>query len=309
MKAVLCSDYGPPEVLRLVDVDAPRPRAHELLVKTGASTVNSSDGFVRSGVKDAPLLTQLMFRALVGFTRPRRPIQGLTLAGVVVDVGNAVTRFVPGEHVWAFTKLHFGGYAEFTCLEETSSVGPSPALWPDADAAAIVFGGLLGLHYLQRGGVTAGQHILVYGASGAVGTSMVQLAVHMGALVTGVCGPGNAALVRSLGATTVLDYTTERSPPPGSTYDLVVDAVGKRKTSALRTACERALAPHGRCLSVDDGTPEFSAQQLGTLKGLAESGVLRPCIDRVFPLEQMVQAHRYVEGGHKHGNVVITIHA
>lgn len=307
MKAITCRAYGLPEVLTVVDVERPTPGPHEILVEVHASTVNSSDWYVRSGVRAAPLFMQLMFRLRVGFTRPRKPILGLIVVGRVVEVGSKVTRFRPGHRVWAFTKFHFGAYAEYTCIADDSSVGLAPEGWSDDDAAAIIYGGLLALHYLKRGGVAKDSRVLIYGASGAAGTSMVQLAAHEGAKVTAVCGPGSFDLVRSLGAREVLDYTKDTAPPEGVAFDVVIDAVGKRKTSPLRTACERALAPGGRVVSVDDGTPSFSAQQLDTLKGLAEQGVLTPCIDRRFPLEQIVEAHRYVEGDHKHGNVVVTI--
>lgn len=307
MKAVVCTKYGPPEVLQLVDAERPTPGPREFLVKINASTVNSSDWYVRSGIKHSPLPMQIMFRVMVGFTRPRKPILGLILAGVVVEVGRDVTRFHVGDRVCAFTKFHFGAYAEFTCLEETSCVGASPTTVSDAEAAAIVYGGLLGLHFLRRGEVKAGQRVLIYGASGAVGMAMVQLAKNLGAEVTGVCGPQNVEFVRALGATTVLDYTTQAAPPEGARYDVVIDAVGKRKTSALRTACERALTPGGRLVSVDDGTPELLAADLIVLKDLVERGVLKPCIDRTYPLEELAAAHRYVEADHKRGNVVITV--
>lgn len=307
MKAITCRAYGPPEVLTVVDVERPTPGPHEILVEVHASTVNSSDWYVRSGVRAAPLFMQLMFRLRVGFTRPRKPILGLIVVGRVVEVGSKVTRFRLGQRVWAFTKFHFGAYAEYTCLADDSSVGLAPDGWSDEDAAAIVFGGLLALHYVRRGRVAKGERVLVYGASGGAGTAIVQLAAHEGAQVTAVCGPGSVELVRSLGATAVLDYTKDGAPPEGTRYDVVIDAVGKRKTSALRAACERALAPGGRLVSVDDGTPGFSAPELDELKRLAEARVLTPCIDRSFPLERIVEAHRYVEGDHKHGSVVVTI--
>ncbi|MBL8742245.1 MAG: NAD(P)-dependent alcohol dehydrogenase, partial [Myxococcales bacterium] len=207
MKAITCRAYGPPEVLTVVDVEQPTPGPHEILVEIHASTVNSSDWYVRSGVRTAPLFMQLMFRLRVGFTRPRKPILGLIVVGRVVEVGSKVTRFRPGQRVWAFTKFHFGAYAEYTCLADDSSVGLAPDGWSDEDAAAIVFGGLLALHYVRRGRVAKGERVLVYGASGGAGTALVQLAAHEGAQVTAVCGPGSAELVRSLGATAVLDYT------------------------------------------------------------------------------------------------------
>ena len=307
MKAAICPRYGPPEVLRIEEVERPAPASREVLVKIHASTVNSSDWFVRSGLADAPARTRMMMRLLVGFTKSRRPILGLVLAGEVVETGRAAERFLPGDRVWAFTKFHFGCYAQYTCLPETATIGHAPSNLSYAEAAAIPYGALLALHYLRRAGTREGQRTLIYGASGAVGTSAVQIALHFGAEVTAVCGPANLDLVRSLGAHAAIDYTAEHSVPAGTRYDLVFDAVGKRKTSPLRAACEKAVAPGGRYVSVDDGTPKLPARDLDVLRDLAETGALRPVIDRTFPLEQIAQAHRYVEAEHKSGNVVITI--
>jgi NADPH:quinone reductase-like Zn-dependent oxidoreductase len=225
----------------------------------------------------------------------------------VVEAGRAVTRFQPGDRVWAFTKLRFGAYAEYTCLKEDSSVALAPTDSTHDEAAAIAYGGLMAIHYLRRGGVRSGQRVLVYGASGAAGTAAIQLARHAGAEVTGVCGPDNMELVMSLGAAATLDYTSVQAPPAGSAYDLVLDAVGKRKGSPLKSACRRAVAPGGRYVSVDDGTPGFSAADLADLAELVESGAIRAVIDRVYPLERIVEAHRYVETDHKRGNVVVTV--
>jgi NADPH:quinone reductase-like Zn-dependent oxidoreductase len=307
MKAAVCDRYGPPEVLRIAEVEAPVPAQDEILVRIHASTVNSSDWYVRSGVPMAPLAVQVPFRFLVGFRRPRRRIIGLILSGEVVEAGRDVTRFRPGDRVWAFTKLRFGAYAEYTCLKEGSSVSLAPATATYDEAAAIAYGGLMALHYLPRGGLRSGQRVLVYGASGAAGTAAVQLARHAGAEVTGVCGPDNMELVRSLGAVAVLDYTAIEMLPDGAAWDLVLDAVGKRRSSPLKVACRRAVAPGGRYVSVDDGTPGFSAADLADLAELVESGAIRAVIDRVYPLGRIVEAHRYVQTDHKRGNVVITV--
>lgn len=307
MRAAICTSYGPPEVLRLEEVEKPRPKADEVLVRVHASTVNSSDWFVRSGIPNAPAFTRMMMKLVVGIRRPRHQILGLIVAGEVVEVGAGVSRFRVGDRVYAFTKFHFGGYAEYTCLRESSTVGLAPTGLSFDEIAALAYGGLLALHYVRKGGVKPGMHVLLYGASSGVGTAAVQLAKHFGAEVTAVCGPANVELVRRLGADHVLDYTREAAPPEGTRYDLVLDTVGKRKTSALRTACERALRPGARVLSVDDGTPDLPASDLAVLKDLAERGVLKPVIDRRYPLEQIVEAHRYVEQEHKKGNVVVSI--
>jgi NADPH:quinone reductase-like Zn-dependent oxidoreductase len=208
MKAAVCERYGPPEVLRIADVEAPVPAHDEILVRIHASTVNSSDWYVRSGIPMSPLAVQVPFRLLVGLRRPRRRIIGLILSGEVVEAGRSVTRFKPGDRVWAFTKLNFGAYAEYTCLKEDSSVAIAPAGVTYDEAAAIAYGGLMALHYLRRGNVRSGGRVLVYGASGATGTAAVQIARHAGDEVTAVCGRGNVELVTSLGAVAALDYTT-----------------------------------------------------------------------------------------------------
>jgi alcohol dehydrogenase len=307
MKAAICTAYGPPDVLRVQQVERPRPRRDEILVRIHASTVNSSDWFIRSGIPQAPAFIRIMMKLMMGIRRPRRRILGLIVAGEVVEAGARVTRFRPGDRVYALTKFHLGGYAEYTCLRESSTVGLAPGGLSFDELAAIPYGGLLALHYLRRGGVKAGTRVLLYGASSGVGTSAVQLAKDLGAEVTAVCGPANAELVRGLGADHVLDYTRRAAPPDGERYDLVLDTVGKRKTSALRIACERALRPGGKVLSVDDGTPKLAASDLELLKDVVERGALRPVIDRRYPLEEIAEAHRYVEQEHKHGNVVVTV--
>lgn len=307
MRAAICTGYGPPEVLHLEKVERPRPKTDELLIRIRASTVNSSDWFIRSGLPSAPAFTRMMMKVMIGIRRPRRRIIGLIAVGEVEEVGAGVTRFHRGDRVWAFTKFHLGGYAEYTCVKESSSVGLAPGGLSFEDIAAIPYGGLLALHYLRKAEVKPGMQVLLYGASSGAGTSAVQLAKHFGAEVTAVCGPGNVELMRNLGADHVLDYTTQTAPPQGALYDLVLDTVGKRKTSALRVACEHALRPGGRVSSVDDGTPQFSAGELDVLKDLVERGALKPVIDRRYALEEIVEAHRYVEQEHKKGNVVVSI--
>jgi len=307
MKAAICPNYGPPEVLFIGDVPKPTPKADEILVKVRASSVNSSDWFIRSGLSKAPFYMRWMMKVVLGFRGPRCRILGLIAVGEVAEVGNAVTRFRVGDRIWAFTKFRLGGYAQFTCLRESSAVALSPQSLTHEEIAAIPYGGLLALHHLRSAALKPGRSIVIYGASGGVGTSAVQLARHMGAEVTAVCSAANTELVRSLGAAHVIDYTTEPSPPEGVRYDVVFDAVGKRKTSPLRSACENALTPGGRSISVDDGTPDFVASDLAELTELVDNGALRHVIDRRYPLEQIAEAHRYVEQDHKRGAVVIAI--
>jgi NADPH:quinone reductase-like Zn-dependent oxidoreductase len=231
----------------------------------------------------------------------------MVLSGEIDAVGSGVTRFSEGEVVFGFDRHRFGTYAQYVCWPQEAVLASRPANLTSEEAAAIPYGGLLALHFLRRAEVAAGQHVLVYGASGAVGTSVVQLATTLGAHVTGVCGPSNVDLVRSLGAKRVIDYTREDFSTGSDRYDVFVDAVGKRKSASAFRKAKLVLARGGRRISVDDGTPQLVLDELELLAELAVSGELRPVIDRVYPLEEMVEAHRYVSGGHKKGNVIVTV--
>jgi NADPH:quinone reductase-like Zn-dependent oxidoreductase len=253
---------------------------------------------------------RFLARLAVGFGRPRQPILGSAMAGEIDATGKDVKRFAVGDRVFGYSGMRFGGNAEYVCLKETGSLitgglVPAPSNLGFAEAAAIPYGGLMALHFLRRAEVRSGQRVLIYGASGAVGTAAVQLARAFGAEVTGVCSTANLELVRSLGAERVIDYTREATP--GARYDLVLDAVGVRKTSALKEACRNALLPGGKYSSVDRGMPRMTASGLLVLSELIEAGKLKPVIDRRYQLEQAAEAHRYVELGHKKGNVVITV--
>lgn len=305
MRAMVCTKYGPPEVLQLQEREKPTPKEHEVLIKICATAVTASDCIVR-GFK-VPRKFWLPMGLVIGFTKPRQPILGLVLAGEVEGVGKKVKRFHTGNQVYAFTAFRFGTYAEYTCLPENSVLAVKPSNATYEEAAAIPYGGLLALHFLRKGHIQSGQNVLIYGASGAVGTAAVQLARYFGAAVTGVCSAANVALVQSLGAEQVLDYTQEESTNSGERYDLIFDAVGKRKSSLLKVQCKQALAPNGIYLSVDDGRPEVRTEGLLFLKEMKEAGELKAVIDRRYPLEQVAEAHRYVETGHKKGNVVITV--
>ena len=305
MRAAVCTRYGPPEVLQLREVEKPIPRDNEVLIKIYATTVTSSDWFIRSALRSAPVTTQILLRLVMGFTRPRKPILGLVLAGEIEETGKRLRRFRVGDRVYAFTKFRFGSYAQYTCLPETATLTSAPSNLTYEEAAAIPYGGLLALHYLRKGTIRAGQQVLIYGASGAVGTSAVQLAKHFGTVVTAVCSTTNLDLVASLGADAVIDYAKQHTP--GKVYDLVLDAVGTRKTSRLKAACGTALTPDGKYISVDDGMPHMTASDLEQLTDLVEAGKIKPVIDRCYPLEQIVAAHQYVEQGHKKGNVVVSV--
>jgi NADPH:quinone reductase and related Zn-dependent oxidoreductases len=248
-----------------------------------------------------------MARLAIGWTAPRQPVLGLVLSGEVDSVGPDAKSFEVGDRVFGFNRHLFGTYAQYVCWPEDGLLASRPANFTDEESAAIVYGGLLALHFLRKADVRAGQSVLVFGASGAVGTSAVQLARHLGADVTGVCSTANVDLVASLGATTVIDYTSEDFTDRAERYDLIFDAVGKRKSAAPLRLCRQALAPGGACVSVDDGTPKLRREDLVLLGELATKGEIRPVIDRTYALDDIVDAHRYVDNGHKRGNVVVTV--
>ncbi|HEV8355646.1 MAG TPA: NAD(P)-dependent alcohol dehydrogenase [Gemmatimonadales bacterium] len=310
MRASVCTRYGPPEVLELREVATPSPGSKQVRIRIHATAVSVTDCRVRSDLSSAPLAMRFLARLAVGFGRPRQPILGSAMAGEIDATGKDVKRFAVGDRVFGYSGMRFGGNAEYVCLKETGSLitgglVPAPSNLGFAEAAAIPYGGLMALHFLRRAEVRSGQRVLIYGASGAVGTAAVQLARAFGAEVTGVCSTANLELVRSLGAERVIDYTREATP--GARYDLVLDAVGVRKTSALKEACRNALLPGGKYSSVDRGMPRMTASGLLVLSELIEAGKLKPVIDRRYQLEQAAEAHRYVELGHKKGNVVITV--
>lgn len=313
MKAVVCTKYGPPEVLQLQEVAKPTPKNNEVCLKIHATAVTTSDCIVRGFNIPVWHPMGFMMGVMVGFTKPRNSILGMVLAGEVESAGKDVKRFKTGDQVYAFTvksglQMQFGTYAQYKCLPEASIMALMPFNATYEQAAAIPYGGLLALHFLKKGNIQNGQKILIYGASGAVGTAAVQLAKHFGAKVTGVCSTTNLALVKSLGADTVIDYTKEKEDftNSGELYDFIFDAVGKSKSSKLKLQCNQALTPQGKYLSVDDGRPNLNIENLILLKELVEAGRFKAVIDRCYPLEQIVEAHQYVDTGHKKGNVVIT---
>ncbi|TVQ64844.1 MAG: NAD(P)-dependent alcohol dehydrogenase [Phycisphaerales bacterium] len=306
MKAVAYTAYGPPEVLRMVDVPTPAVRPDEVLVRVRATTVTVGDTIMRSLRMPLPAWQKVMARLYLGWSRPKRTILGMELSGDVEAVGRNVTRFAPGDEVFASTfAVGFGGYAEYKCLPEDGVLALKPADLSYEQAAAVPGAGMTAWHCLGKAKIQPGQRVLVYGASGAVGTNAVQLAAHqLGASVTGVCRAANAELVESLGASRVLDYTRPDFDLGSGVYDVVFDAVGKLPPRQAT----RALKSGGMYVNVH--TASGGADTLANLlavKGAVEAGKLRPAIDRVYPFHDIVEAHRYVDMGRKRGNVAIDL--
>ena len=315
MKAIVYTKFGPPEVLHLQEVEKPTPKANEVLIKIMATTVVKEDPDMRSSP------------GVNGFFKPSHPILGQELAGQVEAVGSAVTRFKPGDQV--FGMVFFGAYAEYICMPENGALAIKPANINYEDAASIPNGALTALPFLRdKGAIQSGQTVLIYGASGSVGTAALQLAKYFGAVVTGVCSTTKLEWVRSLGADHVIDYTRENFTENSQTYNIIFDTVGKRSFSE----CKGSLTDEGIFLTTVP-TPAIMLQTLSTARSgkkvkflaaglkparekikdlvfltqLIEAGKLKAVIDKVYPLEQMAEAHRYVEQGHKKGNVVITV--
>jgi NADPH:quinone reductase-like Zn-dependent oxidoreductase len=309
MKAVVCTKYGPPEVLKLKEVEKPAPRNDEVRIKIYATAVTASDIFIRGS--QIPIQFWIPMRLMLGLTKPRKSIIGLVLAGEIESVGADIERFKAGDQVYGLTGFGLGAYAEYKCMQETDSTHGCLALKPTnlsyEEATVAAYGGLLALQYMGKGNIQRGQKVLIYGASGTTGTTAIQLARYLGANVTGVCSTTNLELVKSLGADTVIDYTKMDTLAPGVQYDFILDAVGKRKTSKLKDTCKKALAPGGKYVSIDDGKLLLDSNRLALIKELVETGHIKPFIDRTYPLEKIVEAHSYVGKGHKKGGVVVTV--
>lgn len=324
MKAAIYERYGSPDVLRMTEIPTPSPQDNEILIRTRATTVSSGDWRMRS--LDVPFGFKLISRLVFGILKPRQPILGMELAGVVEEVGKDVTRFKPGDEVFAFDGARMGCHAEFKCMPEDGAIAPKPGNLTWEEAAALSFGGTTALDFFRRGKLKSGERVLVNGASGAVGTAAVQLARHFGARVTGVCGSANLELVKSLGAERVIDYTKEDFAKTGGTWDVIVDTAGTASFSKSRGA----LAEGGRLLVVLGGLPDLLRAPWVALSGtkrvvagpasgkpedvrllgeLAVAGKFKPVIDRTYAFERIVEAHRRVDSGRKRGNVVVTVSA
>ena len=309
MKAIVCTKYGPPEVLKMKEVEKPAPKDDEVLIKIFATAVTASDIFIRGS--QIPIQFWIPMRIMLGLTKPRKSIIGLVLAGKIESAGKNVKRFKLGDQVYGLTGFGLGAYAEYKCMKETDSTSGCLALKPNnlsyEEATVAAYGGLLAFQYMEKGNIQRGQKVLIYGASGTSGTTAVQYAKYLGAEVTGVCSTSNLELVKSLGADSVIDYTKKDSINLIKQYDFILDAVGKIKTSELKETCKKALTLNGKYVSIDDGKLILDSNRLTLIKELVETGHIKPVVDRSYPLEQIVEAHGYVGKGHKKGGVAITI--
>ena len=319
MKAVLISRYGPPEVLRVGEVKKPNPGKCEVQVRVHASTVCAADARIRGA---DPFFVRVVSGGIFRPTKVKTP--GMEFAGVVEALGEGVRRFAIGDPVFGLAGLKFGANAEYVCAPEVL-LAAKPEEISYERAAPIAFGGISALHFLKAAGLQAGQKVLIYGASGSVGTAAVQIAKHLGAHVTGVCSGGNAELVRSLGADTVIDYAIDDYSRDGAIYDVVFDTVGRSRiqrgvkalkpggvyvfaiSSLLSYVSVSAFASLTRRIKVIGGIARGSAPELAFLMQLVMEGRFRPVVDRTYPLSDIVAAHVHVDAGHKKGNVVILV--
>ncbi len=322
MKAAVYHRFGGPEVVEIHDVAQPEPAEDEILIRVCATTVSAADH--RTRARDVPAGLLIPSSLVLGIFRPKRPVLGMDASGVVVAVGKGVERFAPGDEVLAMLGSRFGGHAEYSILKSTDAIALKPAMMSFEDAASLIFGGITARGYLKQVTIGQGTRVLVNGASGAVGTAVVQLAKAAGAHVTGVSSKANEALVASLGADRTIDYGTTDFTEDGSTYDVIVDCVGNAPVARVRTS----LNPHGAVLlvagdlrsvilasgqarrhgiTVITSPGPYRSEDLEHVVDLAQRGAFRPTIDRTFPFDRISAAHRFVDSGRKRGSVVVTV--
>ncbi len=310
MRAIITTKYGPPEVLKIKEVEKPQPKEDEVLIKIYATAVTASDLYIR-GSSVLPLKYRILMRLFLGITKPRKEINGLVLAGKIEALGKKIQRFKVGDDVYGLTGFGLGAYAEYKCMKEFDSTYGCLSLMPNnisyEDATMISYGGLLAFQYMGKGTINKGDKILIYGASSTTGIIAIQYAKYLGAEITAVCSTANIELVKAFGAHNVLDYTKENTVKNDINFDYMLDAVGKSKTSNLKVSCKKALKKGGTYSSIDDGNLKLDSNQLSHIKELTEAGYIKAYIDKCYSFEEIIQAHTYVESGHKRGGVAIKV--
>lgn len=317
MKAIVCTQYGAPEVLKLVEVEKPAPKENEVLIKVHATSVTSGDARIR---RADPFLIRLLF----GWKHPRQSVLGVVVSGEVEAVGNAVTKFKVGDQVFGSAGMGFGAHAEYVSVSEDATIALKPASMSYEEAAAIPFGATAALYFLNAAKITPGQKVLIYGASSAIGTLAIQMAKNKGAKVTAVCSTTNLEMVKALGADNAIDYTKEDFTKMGESYDVIFDVVGKSSfwgalkslnkngyllmaSAGMGTLMVSGIVSLFMSKKILSGMIKTTAEDMNSIKQLIEIGKLKAVIDKIYPLEQTALAHAHVDTGHKKGNVIISI--
>ena len=309
MKAIICTRYGPPEVLKLVEAEKPVPKDDEVLIRIYATAVTASDIYIRSGRVTWRMM--IPFRLMMGLTGPRNPIIGEVLSGEIEATGKDIKRFRPGNRVYGLTGFSLGAYAEYKCMKENDSINGCISLKPEnisyEEATMAAYGGLLAFQFMGRANIQQGQEVLIYGASGTTGIIAIQLARSLGSRVTAICCTSNIEMVKSLGADAAIDYTKQDAVNPQMKFDFIFDAVGRNKSSRLKKSLGRNLTVNGTEASIDDENLKLDSKRLDLVRDLIETGYIKPFIDRCYPFDELAAAHEYVGKGHKKGGVAITV--
>lgn len=310
MKAIVCTKYGSPEVLQLVEAKKPEPKDDEVLIKIYATAVTASDIYIRSGRVKWSLM--IPFRLMMGLTGPRNPIIGEVLCGEIQAIGKEIKRFRPGDRVYGLTGFSLGAYAEYKCMKENDSVNGCISLKPEnitfEEATMAAYGGLLAFQFMEKANIQRGQEVLIYGASSTTGIIAIQFARSLGARVTAICSASNIEMVKSLGADAAIDYTKQDAIDLQMKFDFIFDAVGRNKSSVLKKSLGRNLIANGTEASIDDENLKLDSKRLDLVRNLIETGHIKPFIDRCYQFDELAEAHEYVGKGHKKGGVAITVY-